>query len=199
MKSKNEEGLLTTVFDGKNYTSYYSYKDGWVTVDCGDAKKSVHAEVDTPMLAARELMRELVDNGACQIRLIARAIAGSRMPETALMFDKDPYSCSTAVDDDRSRSEMKIIAVNGSPRKHWNTAMLLEKRAWQGQRNKALRQLFSIFMILILKGASAALPAKSEGAKATEDVLSMTMQSRCTQPSKPPMRSFWVRPYISAM
>ena len=47
---------------------------------------------------------------------------------------------------------MKVIAINGSPRRTWNTATLLEK-ALEGAASEGAKRKWSIFMTLISKDA----------------------------------------------
>jgi multimeric flavodoxin WrbA len=52
---------------------------------------------------------------------------------------------------------MKVLAINGSPRKGWNTATLLN-RTLEGAATAGARQSSSISMTLILKDAKVVLP-----------------------------------------
>ena len=56
---------------------------------------------------------------------------------------------------------MNVIGINGSPRKKWNTATLVDK-ALEGAASLGLQRNSFIFMILTLKDVKAALPAKHE-------------------------------------
>jgi hypothetical protein len=55
------------------------------------------------------------------------------------------------------RNSMKIIAVNGSPRKTWNTATLLH-HALDGAASRAPKRNWFIYTIWISRAASAVFP-----------------------------------------
>src|SRR5664279_6476165 len=59
---------------------------------------------------------------------------------------------------------MKVIAFNGSPRKHWNTAMLLEK-ALEGANSQGAKTELIHLYDLSYKGCISCFACKTKGGK----------------------------------
>ncbi len=68
---------------------------------------------------------------------------------------------------------MKMIAVNGSPRKNGNTAVLLENALRGARENGAETRLVHLYD-LVSQAAPAALPASARGIAAMASVRSGT-------------------------
>lgn len=78
---------------------------------------------------------------------------------------------------------MKIIAINGSPRKNWNTARLLEAALGGARAQGAETKLYQrkpsciICMIMILKDVGAALPANGSARLFTASARKKTVSA----------------------